>query len=140
MTDTDPFAVPDRIAIDANGYGWRVWDNEEYWSMVPTNPDNGPIPQPVTWFVTAAQFSDIDNGPMLSDDEREALSLTAKLAQVCMKVIGKGPSAEHDWAEMAHRIHDIQHALMSNAAARAYPDTFRLLGGTLARVEAVGQP
>lgn len=81
-----------------------------------------------------------DNGPMLSEDEREALSLTAQLAQACMKVIGKGPSAEHDWAEMAHRIHDIQHALMSNAAARAYPDTFRLLGGTLARVDAVGQP
>ena len=49
-----PNAVPDRIAIDAHGYGWRVWDDEDHWSMVPQNPDNSPIPQPVTWFVPAA--------------------------------------------------------------------------------------
>lgn len=54
MADLGPNAVPDRIAIDAHGYGWRVWDDKDYWSMVPTNPDNSPIPQPVTWFVPAA--------------------------------------------------------------------------------------
>ena len=53
MADLGPNAVPDRIAIDAHGYGWRVWDDKDYWSMVPTNPDNSPIPQPVTWFVVA---------------------------------------------------------------------------------------
>jgi hypothetical protein len=42
---------PDRIAIDAQGYGWRVWDGEDSWSMVPTNPDNSPIPEPVTWYL-----------------------------------------------------------------------------------------
>lgn len=41
--------LPDRIAIDANGFGWRVWDDGT-WSMVPTNPDNSPIPQPVTFY------------------------------------------------------------------------------------------
>lgn len=46
-----PFAVPDRIAVDADGYGWRVWDGEDHWSMVPTNPNNNPIPEPVKWFV-----------------------------------------------------------------------------------------
>lgn len=51
--DSAPFALPDRIAIDAKGYGWRQWDDEEMWSMVPTNPDNSPIPQPITWFVPA---------------------------------------------------------------------------------------
>lgn len=54
MADLGPNAVPDRIAIDAHGYGWRVWDDEDHWSMVPQNPDNSPIPQPVTWFVPAA--------------------------------------------------------------------------------------
>jgi hypothetical protein len=44
------FALPDRIAIDAKGYGWRVWDGSDVWSMVPINPDNSPIPQPVTWY------------------------------------------------------------------------------------------
>lgn len=54
----DPVSLPDRIAIDAHGFGWRVWDsdgdNDEMWSMVPQNPDNTPIPQPVTWFVPAS--------------------------------------------------------------------------------------
>ena len=49
MTRRGPFAVPDRIAVDANGYGWRVWGDS--WSMVPTNPDNSAPPQPWTWFV-----------------------------------------------------------------------------------------
>lgn len=52
--DLGPNAVPDRIAIDAKGYGWRVWDDQpDMWSMVPQNPDNSPIPKPLTWFVRA---------------------------------------------------------------------------------------
>jgi hypothetical protein len=51
----DAFAIPDRIAVDAKGYGWRVWDGSDFWSMVPTNPDNSAIPQPVTWFVPEAE-------------------------------------------------------------------------------------
>lgn len=49
---TQRFRVPDRIAIDALGYGWRAWDDDPLFvSMVPQNPDNSPIPQPLTWFV-----------------------------------------------------------------------------------------
>lgn len=55
-TDSQPFTIPDRIAIDAKGYGWRVWEGEDHWSMVPTNPDNSPIPEPVAWFVPKANF------------------------------------------------------------------------------------
>lgn len=58
--DSAPFALPDRIAIDAKGYGWRQWDDEEMWSMVPTNPDNSPIPQPVTWFVLVPSKHEAD--------------------------------------------------------------------------------
>jgi hypothetical protein len=39
--------LPDAVVIDANGYWWRVWDEHEYWSMVPVNPDNSPVPLPV---------------------------------------------------------------------------------------------
>lgn len=39
------FQLPEIVAIDANGYWWRVFD--EQWSMPPTNPDNEPIPKPV---------------------------------------------------------------------------------------------
>lgn len=55
--DLGPNAVPNRIAIDRFGYGWRVWDEHpEMWSMVPQNPDNTPIPRPVTWFVPQASL------------------------------------------------------------------------------------
>jgi uncharacterized small protein (DUF1192 family) len=36
------------LAVDARGYVWRVY--EEHWSMAPSNPDNEPIPQPVTYY------------------------------------------------------------------------------------------
>lgn len=39
-----------RVAVDADGYWWRVFDDGT-WSMCPTNPDNTPIPEPVTYYV-----------------------------------------------------------------------------------------
>jgi hypothetical protein len=34
---------------------------------------------------------------------------------------------------MCNHIHALQHAVMSNAAGRAYPDEFRLLGDAITR-------
>lgn len=42
--------LPDAVAIDAKGFWWRVWGEGPMWSMVPTNPDNSPIPQPVKYY------------------------------------------------------------------------------------------
>lgn len=50
-TDDKPFTKPDRIAVDAMGFCWRVWDHQEFWSMCPVNPDNSPIPQPVVYYI-----------------------------------------------------------------------------------------
>lgn len=48
---TKIYPMPDRIAIDAKGYWWRCWDTApEFWSMVPTNSDNTPIPEPIKFF------------------------------------------------------------------------------------------
>jgi hypothetical protein len=55
-------AIPDRIAVDAKGCGWRVWEDQDHWSMVPTNPDNSPIPEPVTWFVPVEQVGWLRTG------------------------------------------------------------------------------
>lgn len=43
-------AVPRVIAIDAAGYWWRTFGEDPYWSMVPVNPDNSPIPKPVKFY------------------------------------------------------------------------------------------
>jgi len=68
---------------------------------------------------------------LLTDTEKEALALSGQLAGLLRKIIGDGPQAANDWAEAAIHIHNIQHTIMSQAAARAYPQEFRLLGQTL---------
>lgn len=70
-------------------------------------------------------------GKYLTEDEKEALALTAHLAEVCHRIVGVGPIATQDWNELAMRIHAVQHTIMAQAAARVYPDEFRLLGGGL---------
>ena len=65
---------------------------------------------------------------LLTDEELIALDLTSKLANSMRVIIGDGPLAEYDWAEIAAKIHDIQHTIMAQAASRAYPEKFRLLG------------
>lgn len=70
---------------------------------------------------------------LLTDDELELMNKTAQVANLMYKVIGDGPQSEHDWAEAAHHIHNIQHMVMAQAAARAYPDLFRLMGKVIPR-------
>lgn len=67
-------------------------------------------------------------GNGLTDLELEALELTGRLANLCGRIIGDGPQRDNDWGEMAMRINAVQHMIMSQAAARAHPDQFRLLG------------
>ncbi len=68
-------------------------------------------------------------GDLMTEDEHAAMKLTADLANALHRIIGKGGQAEHDWAEAAQRIHAIQHTILAQAAARAYPDLYRPLGG-----------
>ena len=68
---------------------------------------------------------------LLTPDEQEAMRLSGELASLCHRIIGNGPQAANDWSEMAVRIHGVQHMILAQAAARAYPDEYRLLGGTL---------
>ena len=50
---------------------------------------------------------------------------------LCTHVIGNGPSREGDLSEMCAMIHGLQRAVLKQAAARAYPDRYRLLGGVI---------
>jgi len=76
----------------------------------------------------------VDPDDLLTDDEKEALDLTGKLANKLGVIIRKGGSevvAEQDWAEAAVFIHQIQHMIMAQACARAFPGEYRLLGRTI---------
>ncbi len=67
---------------------------------------------------------------LMTDDEQYAMELMSKFAGVMRRIIGDAyPVAQSDWSEAAGHIHNLQRMVMSQAAARAYPDRFRLLGG-----------
>jgi hypothetical protein len=69
---------------------------------------------------------------MLTPNELAAMQMTAELANLVMGlVIADGPTRQQDCAEFAQRVHAIQHTIMAQAAARAYPSEFRLLGGVV---------
>lgn len=68
---------------------------------------------------------------LLTADEREAMRLTAELANTLGRVVGDGRTRLDDLRELVAPIHVIQHAIMSQAAARAFPTEFRLLGGII---------
>jgi len=44
------------------------------------------------------------------------------------RITGQGISREGDLRELTAHVHGIQRAVMKQAAARAYPDRYRLLG------------
>lgn len=45
--------LPIRIGVDRNGYVWRDFGDEAL-SMAPSNPDNEPIPGPISWYLPPA--------------------------------------------------------------------------------------
>ena len=68
---------------------------------------------------------------LLTDDEHELIDMLGKCANLFGRVIGNGPTRAADTSEMVAPIHVLQQAVMSQAAARAYPTKYRLLGQTL---------
>lgn len=68
---------------------------------------------------------------MLTDAERAVVRKAGDLWGDLCAVVGDGPTRDADLMELVVHIHAIQHAVMAQAAARAYPDEFRLLGSTI---------
>lgn len=68
------------------------------------------------------------NTQLLTDDEHRAVELAGELYGVLCAVVGNGPARDQDLRELVAPIHAIQHAVLKQAAARAYPDRYRLLG------------
>ena len=68
-------------------------------------------------------------GELLTPDEHLAMETSAELANLVRKIIGDGPEADLDWAEAMYRIHAVEQMILAQAAARAFPDLYRPLGG-----------
>lgn len=67
----------------------------------------------------------------LTTDEQLAIDLAGTLWGVLCRIVGHGPTRDADLAELIAPIHLIQRYVGSQAAARAHPHEFRLLGETL---------
>lgn len=68
---------------------------------------------------------------VLTPLEKKALDQAAELWNTLTNVVGLGPSRQGDLRELQAHIHGIQRAIMCNAAARAYPGQYRLLGNVV---------
>jgi hypothetical protein len=73
---------------------------------------------------------------LLTEDERKALEMTTELSRLLKRIVYNGsiyfiqdlPTPLPDWVELCAAVHIIQRAIGAQAAARAYPDLYRLLG------------
>jgi hypothetical protein len=82
------------------------------------------------------QPSSVDRGAgLLTAEEHEAIDLTGQLAILMGRIVGEGPTRTGDLNEVVQRIQAIQQMILAQAAARAYPDRYRLLGGTFKEPE-----
>jgi hypothetical protein len=85
---------------------------------------------------------------LLTPDEHKALELSGELANLLGKIIQRPekdlPAHDerrdqfkaiglNDWSEVAKDIHAIQHRIMAQAAARAFPKQYRLMGRNIGR-------
>jgi hypothetical protein len=69
---------------------------------------------------------------LLTNAEHRAMDLTVTLVNLVMhEVIGFGPTRDADVREFVAAVHAVQQMVLSQAAARAYPDRYRLLGGMI---------
>lgn len=66
---------------------------------------------------------------LLTAAEHKAMKLTGELADLIAEIVGDDVSRTNDIVEIYQDIHRIQHAILGQAASRAYPDRYRLLGG-----------
>lgn len=66
---------------------------------------------------------------MLTELEQELVADIAAVWNKLLKAVGPGDARAGDLSELALHIHALQNAVLAQAAARQYPDQYRLLGG-----------
>lgn len=69
--------------------------------------------------------------PLLTPDEHEVIRMLGETWNLICSVVGRGPSRDGDLNEAIHHVHALQHMVLAQAAGRAHPDRYRLLGEVL---------
>lgn len=65
----------------------------------------------------------------MTPQEHDAVERAARLFDAVSSLIGDAATASGDRQELAIHIHAIQNMVLAQAAARAYPEKYRLMGG-----------
>ena len=71
----------------------------------------------------------------LTAREHEAIATIGKVWGLITRLVGDGSSRSNDLDEVVHHIHALQHFVMAQSAARAYPGLYRLAGETLEPID-----
>lgn len=67
----------------------------------------------------------------LTDDEHAAVEALAQAWNALVRVVPAGPTQTADLGELAAHVHALQNAVLAQAAARAHPTLYRLMGQSL---------
>ena len=68
---------------------------------------------------------------MLTETERLTIRTLGNVWNAICVIVEDGPSRDSDLNEAVLHIHALQHMIMANAAARAFPAGFRRLGAVI---------
>lgn len=71
------------------------------------------------------------NGPLLTEDERLCVKKLGEAWNLLCRVVGNEATRDPDLSELVVHVHALQNAVLAQAAGRAYPGEFRLLGERL---------
>lgn len=118
------------MEIDRNAFRWPVLTEEVAAGTKAASLDALAREEIAKQRDTSAHPRDLESG-LLTDRELAAAELAGRLWSELCQVVGPGPTRGADLGELVVHIHAIQQAVLSQAAARAYPDRFRLLGESL---------
>lgn len=68
---------------------------------------------------------------LLTQLEKDTAIMLGQVHMNMCRIVADGPTRMDDLTESCEHIHVLQRMIMSQAAARGYPDSFRLLGSVI---------
>jgi len=71
-------------------------------------------------------MTDQENDGLLTDDEMDLVMMLGDVAGLFRKIAGTEVPA--DLTEIVDKIHQLQHTVLAQSAARRYPTKYRVLG------------